>query len=212
MSDLIREIDEEVSKERSEAFWERWAVPVGIFLTILILGLFLYFNWQSRQQASALACADGYDAAVNALGTDPLTAEAQLAAISDNCGGYSQLAAFKRAEIQLAQGRAEDAIATWQAFAADPANQENLRNLARREIAWHGNGVVDPAVVEAEIAYLEGLPAYAPFVPVLRAVAALERGDIEGAKGLLGSILSDDEANPAALEYALTVSTLVNDI
>ena len=212
MSDLIREIDEEVSKERSEQFWQKWALPVGIFLTILIVGLFIYFNWQARTQAAALACADGYDAALNALATDPLTAEAQLAAVDANCGSYTQLAAFKLAETQLAQGDDAAAVATWQAFAADAGNQANLRNLARKEIAWYGNGVISAAEVEAEIAYLKTLPAYATYTPVLRAVAALESGDVDSARGFLDSVLSDEDANTAAREFALSVSGLVNDL
>ena len=212
MSDLIREIDEEVAKERAEQFWERWALPVGLFLLVFVGGLFIYFNWQARNQASALACADSFEAAVTALNNDPLSAEAQLAAISEGCGGYNQLAALKRADAQLAQGREAEAVASWQAFTEDTSHQENLRHLALAKIAWHGNGVIEGEDVETAISQLETLPAYEAYVPVLRAVNALEAKDIEKARNLLDSVLNAEESSPLVREYALSIASLMNDI
>ena len=50
MSDLLREIDEDVAKQKSEQFLEKWGLPIGLFLVILIGGLFFYFNWTENRQ------------------------------------------------------------------------------------------------------------------------------------------------------------------
>ena len=164
-------------KSALKPFWERWALPIGLFLLILLGGLFFYFNWQNRTTATALSCANSFEAAVQTLALNPLEAEAQLSAISTNCGGYSQLAAFKRGDALLFQGLEAEALQAWQAYAADPAHQINLRNLALSKVAWHGSGILEPEVIDAAIAHLETLPAYAFYTPVLRAVEALEAGN-----------------------------------
>ena len=212
MSDLIREIDEEVAKDRTEAFWQRWALPIGLFLLVLIGGLFLFTTWQARAANQALACADSFEAAVASLSLNPLEAEAQFSALTNDCGGFNQLAAFKRGDALLAQGQEAEALAAWQTFADDSANQENLRNLAISKIAWHGSGILDAAAIDQAISHLETLPAYTFYTPVYRALAALEAGDMTRAEDLLQGVLNDENTPQLSREYALAILGLINDL
>lgn len=212
MSDLIREIDEEVAKEKSEQFIEKWGLPIGVFIVILLIGLFFYFQWQNGRETSALARADNFAAAAEALENEPETAAALFTDLSTQGSGFAELSEFKLGDALWNQGKHAEAVALWSAYAQDTTNNENFRNLARFKMAWFGNGMLSDEEILNEINILETLPAYKDLTPVLHGLRLIHRGDAEGAKTLLGEASQNEEANDVARNLAQSVLNLANGL
>lgn len=211
MSDLLREIDEDVAKEKSEQFLEKWGLPIGVFIVILVVGLFFYFNWQNRVEQAALDEADAFSRAVEEMGISPETSVGLLEDLSDSSSGFQELADFKSGDALWASGDQEGAIAAWLSYVEDATNNPHLINATRFKLAWFGSGLLARDQVIAEIEALEVIEAYAPYGPVLRALDALVGGNKAEALSLLDSAITD-ETPELVRELATAVRGLANTI
>ena len=212
MSDLIREIDEEVAKEKSEQFIEKWGLPIGIFIVILLVGLFMYFRWNEAQTAADLERANNFDTAIQTMGTEPETAAALFADLTASTSGFAELSEFKLADTLWNQGKHDDAMAAWIAYAQDTSNNVNMRNHVRFKIAWFGAGLLSDEEVTAEITYLETLLAYQDFTPILRSLLPLSKGDVAEAQTLLSAAAQDEDANEVARNLAQSILGLASGL
>ncbi|MGE0666548.1 MAG: tetratricopeptide repeat protein [Sphingomonadales bacterium] len=131
MSDIFREVDEEVRQEQIVTFLKRYGkyLAAVIVLAIAIVAGYRYF--EDRQRADNAAQGDAFDAAVE-LVDEGKTAEAmpklqELAKDGDDSFGL--LARFRVAELQ-AQTDVKAAQATYDAIAADSGVARVYRDLA----------------------------------------------------------------------------------
>lgn len=196
MSDLLREIDEDIAKDKSEKFVEKWGLPIGIFIVILVAGLFAFFTWQSRTENRALDEADRFSQAVQGLINDPQTSVALLQDLSASNSGFGELADFKAGDALWAAGDPEGAINAWLAYVQDDTSNPHLVLTTRFKIAWFGNGLLEPSEIIEQIDVLEQTETYGPYAPILHALRLLDSGDTAGAADLLqqaAAAQSDDE-------------------
>jgi len=212
VSDLLREIDEDIAKDKSEKFIEKWGLPIGIFLVILVAGLAAFFTWQSRSQNHAFEEAARFDQAVRDLADDPQTSVALLEELSTSSSGLGALSSFKIGDALLAAGDLEGALEAWQAYVQDATSNPHLVLTSRFKIAWFGNGLLEPDVIIEQISQLEQSETYAPYVPILNALRLIEDGDVSGAQSLLQGIVGDEEADPVAVATASTLLELANTL
>lgn len=192
MSDLLREVDEDVAKEKSEQFLEKWGLSIGVFLVILIGGLFFYFDWQSRSQATALDAANSFAQSTELLIGEPEAATALLTDLSLSNSGFAHLAKFKAGDSLWTAGEEAAAVAAWQAYINDPDANAELANTTRFKLAWFGNPYLESADILSMIDVLEAEAAYASYAPILRAVHAVSNGDIDTAQALLDAASAGD--------------------
>ncbi len=129
---FLREVDEELRKERLNTFVSRygWAIIAAIVLLIGAIGGFIW--WQGRQAEQAEAQAEQL---VNALDltesgnrNGAATVINQLA--ESDVAGYRAAALFARANSQLAANQVPQAIATLRGIAADENLDEAYRQAA----------------------------------------------------------------------------------
>ena len=203
MSDLLREIDEDVAKQKSEQFLEKWGLPIGLFLVILIGGLFFYFNWIENRQAKALGEADAFGQALNDQANKPDISVGVLTDLLVSNSGFSDLAAFKIGDSLWANGQGEEAIAAWQAYVADANANPELANVTRFKLLWLASGQLPEAEITAYLDTLAASEAYSDYIAVLNAVVALEAGDQEGALAELDALIQNQEALPKELAAAV---------
>jgi hypothetical protein len=121
LSDIFREVEEEVRRERLEKIWKLYGdyIVAGIaILVIAVAGYELYARYQSNQRmqasetlmaAESAAAAGDYAKATNAYAT----------VAKDAPGGYAKMAKLGQASALLANGQREEAIAIYKGVAAD---------------------------------------------------------------------------------------------
>ncbi len=133
MSDLFREVNEEVRQEQIIQFFKRYGVQLigGIVAAILLLVGYNY--WQDQQDAEREALSERFEVAVSLLsGGKPVEAADEFEALTADAGpsGYGLLAGFRGAEALAQAGDAAGAVAAYDAIADSSGVERFFRDLA----------------------------------------------------------------------------------
>ncbi|WP_162906804.1 tetratricopeptide repeat protein [Algihabitans albus] len=205
MSDIFREVDEEVRKER----FERLAKKHGPWVLGLVLGGLVALGgwqiWQQWQQDERLASATRYQAALTqAAAGDSVTALSSFEEMAANSReSYGLLAAFQAARLRVEAGDLDGALTAWDRLADDTSIPSSWRGAARLLASQHALGERDRAEVEQRLApLLEPGSIYRPAALELAALAALDEGDVEGARAQLETLTQLNEAPQQILNRA----------
>ena len=200
MSDIFREVDEEVRQDRAIAIWQKYQNIILALAVLIVAAAGGWKYWQSRQLAAAEAADAKYQAAME-LSREGKSAEAETAfAALAKTGpkGYASLAAL-RAAAELAVRDRKAAVAAFDAIAADPANDYLFRDNARLRAAMIRVDDADRKEIEERLTPLAGVGA--PFRSSARellALTAIKADDMDAAGRWLDQIVTDSEA-PAEL-------------
>lgn len=202
MADIFREIDEELRRERLEKLWQRHGKLIIAMAAAVVVGTAAYVGWQRYDENRRLALAEQYGAAValaDPNAGDLAKADAALAQLADQGGGYGALAALERAAVKAKAGDLDGAGAIYEQLANKDSEPQNLRDLARLLRAMRLLDSGDPAALKASLE-----PLTAPDNPwrfsarELIGLLALKSGDRAQATEVFTQ-LADDQSAPAAL-------------
>ena len=213
MSDnqFIREIDEELRRDRLVKLWERHSgfIVSGALLIVVATGGWRAWEWhQARESAKAgtqfeqaLALADSGKRAES---------ESQLAEFLSNApAGYKLLARFRLA-AEIGERDAAAGVAAYDAIAADISLDSSLRDLARIRAALL---LVDTASVAEIQQRVENLAvAGAPFRHSAKEILGLARyraGDRDAARVIFTDLMLDPESPPALKSRAQVMQALL---
>jgi hypothetical protein len=196
MSDIFREVDEEVRRSQAEALWSRYGALVIGLAALLVAGVggYRYFQWQ-KERAVAEAGAQ-FEAALNLAQTGKTAeGEAAMAKIAaEGSGAYKALAQF-RAASELAKRDAAGAMRAFDAIAADQAVDGALRDIARLRA---GAIAVDGEPLAEVARRLQPLigdgNAFRHQARELLAAAAVKAGEMAKAQQALDAIIIDRQA------------------
>lgn len=157
MSDLFREVDEEVRQEQIIQFVKRYGVHLIVAVVAAILLLAGYNYWQGQQDAEREALSERFEAAVSLLsGGKPVEAAGEFEALAADAGksGYGLLAGLRRADALAQAGDVEGAVATYDAIAESSGVDRFFRDLAT---LFAANLLIDTADVGEIQGRLEAL-------------------------------------------------------
>ncbi len=213
MSDIFREVDEEVRREKLNQLWERHSnliVAVALLIVLGVAGWRGYEWWELRKSAES---GSQFEAAV-ALAEAGKQAEAQEAfakIAKDGSSGYRVLARFREG-AELAKTDPAAAARIYGSLAADSSLDRTLRDLAT---VREGLILVDTAPLAELTGKLEPLTtADRPFRHTARellALSAWRNGDAAAAKRWLDLIATDAETPAGTRARMEVLMTLSND-
>lgn len=196
---LIREVDEELKQEQLQAVWKKHGsllVSGAVALVLAVAGWQAWNAWDGKQRAKS---GGEFSAAMQALQQgnreEAVTQLGKVAA--EGSAGYQVLADFKLADLKLASGDREGAIALFERVAAGRGD-DVYRDLARLKAGYlkldGSDG--DVSAAEASVAPLAvESSAWRHSAREIQALAALKRGDGARATDLFRKI-ADDPAAP----------------
>ncbi|QGM98631.1 tetratricopeptide repeat protein [Methylocystis parvus] len=101
MSDIFNEVDEDVRRDKAEAFWRRYQTPIFVVAFLIVAATGAWSYYQEKRLKAAEAANDRYVAAEK-LAEDGKKAEAAAAFDSlakDGPKGYAALARIRAAEV-----------------------------------------------------------------------------------------------------------------
>jgi hypothetical protein len=195
VSDIFREVDEEVRRERLEQLWKQYGnyIIAALILVLACIGAWRgYIYWQERKAAEAGAA---YEAA-STLADEGKHKEAEAAfakLASDGTAGYRTLARFREA-AQLGLSDAKAAVASYDELAADASLGHSLQDLAAVRA---GLLLVDTAPYQELRTRLEPLSAAdRPFRHTARellAFGAWRAGNTAAARKWIDAVVADPE-------------------
>jgi hypothetical protein len=200
VSDIFREIDEELRRDNLLKLWSRYRryiIAIAVSALVVAGGI---VAWRDHQLSERRAQATRYAAALT-LARDGKEADAVkvFAAIADEGGGYSILASFEEAALLAKSGDREAAVAAYDRILAASEFDSNLRGLAVLLSALQRMPEADPHTTIDRLAPLtaSGNP-WRPSAIELTALARLKLEDKSGALDLFKS-LADDPATPESM-------------
>lgn len=138
MSDIFREVQEDVRSAQLKALWDRYGILViGAAVAIVVAtGVGVY--WQDMQRAKRELAAKEFLAGEKLLlDGKPAEAVTHFSKLAQETGieGYALLARMKEAATKIDAGNAPGAIAAYDALAADSGLDAALRAVASLKAA-----------------------------------------------------------------------------
>jgi hypothetical protein len=200
VSDIFREIDEELRRDNLLKLWSRYGrhvIAAAAVVLLIALGVGL---WRNHLLAERRAVATRYMGALGlAQNGKPEDAAKVFAALAQDGGGYGLLASFEQAGQLAKAGKRDAAIALYDRIAADPGIGAEFRGLAVILSVMQGMPQSDPRAAIARLAPLtEAADPWRPTALELTALARLEAGDKKAARTLYQG-LADDPTAPRSL-------------
>ena len=136
MSDIFREVEEEVRREHYQKLWKKYGSYAIAGAALLVIASAGYQIWQAWDRSQREDASRQFNAAEQLAEAGRLaeaeTAFAKLA--QEGPAGYKTLAKFHQAAVMLAEGKRDQALALYAELAQlkDPS----LSGMARVRIAW----------------------------------------------------------------------------
>jgi hypothetical protein len=193
---LIREVDEELRRDRMRKLWRQtgpWIIGGAVAVVLAVAG---YEGWTWWQKTQAAKSSDQFYAATKiADGTDLDAAKKALdGVVAQGSGGYPMLAQFREAALLAQNGKIDEAVAAYDGLATS-LNDTHVRELA---LVLAGNLLIDKGDVAAVEQRVGGLitPA-SPMRNAAREVMGLvqyKAGKLDDAVKNFQAILADPAA------------------
>jgi len=199
VSDIFREVDEEVRREQLKKLWDRYGnyvVVAAVLLVAAVAAWRAYMWWEAKKAAETGAAFEAATTLAEAgKRSEAETAFAKIA--TDGTAGYRHLARMREA-AELAQGDAKAAIAAYDQIVADRAVGPVLQDLAALRA---GALLIDTGALEEAQRRLEPLAAndrtFRHPAREFLVLAAWRAGDATAAKRWFDLIMTDAQT-PAA--------------
>ncbi|MEO1191477.1 MAG: tetratricopeptide repeat protein [Pseudomonadota bacterium] len=207
MSDVFREVEEDLRTEKLKSLAKRWGPFVAIAIILAIGGVAGYTYYEEQQVEARQAASESFADALAQARTGE--ADAALTLLDEEAregdGGFQILAAFAAAEVRSENGEVPTAIDGWRALADNTAAGQPLRDVARLLAVMHAMDEGEAAdLLEGELAPLaESSRPLSYLARELTALLALRQGELDRARSILTE-LSDDPESPVGLRGRAT--------
>ena len=193
MSDIFREIDEELRRDNLLKLWSRYGRHIVVLVVLVLVAAGSIVAWRDHQRSERRAQSMRYSSALS-LVRDGKAAEAAkvFAVIAPEGGGYATLASFEEAELLAKSGDRKGAAAAYDRIAETGGLDPVFRQLATLLSVMQGLPDTDPHSVIDRLA-----PMTSPGNPwrstalELTAAARLQAGDKSGALEVYKTLADD---------------------
>jgi hypothetical protein len=202
MSDIFREVDEDLRHEQYKKLWDRfgtYVIGLAILIVVATAGWRLWEYWQER---AASATGDRFVAALEiaAAGKHEDAIKALEAIAADGSGSYPVLARFRAAAEKAATDDNKGAVAAYDAIVSTPSVPPLVRDMARLRAALILVDTAPVADLEARIGQLAAVGnPWRHSAREILGLAAWRTGELESARKFYEEIAADQE-KPADLQ------------
>lgn len=199
MSDLFREIEEDLQRDRYKKLWSKYGSVVIAAAIGLVIATGAWQGWKAYALRRDQTFGQRYAEALRlAQAGNTAEASAAFAKLAEDAGaGYAALARLQEAALLAKEGNVDGAVAVYDKLAGDGSVDRAYRDLATLLAVLHGADRGDPAALARR---LEPLTAAAnPWrhsALELTAILAERMGDKARAEQLYTQ-LADDATAPA---------------
>jgi hypothetical protein len=203
---LFREVDEEVRQEQYKKIWKQYGNYFTAMAVLVVLVVAGFKGWQYWQTSQSEQAARVFADAVKKL-EEGKTADAEAAFAAIRHEGYARLADLRRAAALGSQGKADEAVAAYDALANDQNAPQSIRDLARLRAGYILVDKLAPAELISRLGSFdnEQSPWRGPAREIF-ALSAYRTGDYTMADRYLNAIIADQGV---ALELRQRAQTLL---
>jgi hypothetical protein len=204
---LLREVDEDLSRDQTFDRLRRWRVPLAVGAVAILGGVIGYQTMQNRAEAQRTEAAESY-AELSFMAEGEVGADALLTYAEETEGGYGVLAKMRAADQLGASGDLEGARDLYAEVYTDGDLSVPLRDFARLKAAYL---VFDRRPkTAAEIAAGVESEAFRAHADEIASGAALHGGDYVGARAGFEALARSENASQAVRSRAATYAAVAD--
>lgn len=205
MSDIFREIDEELRRENWAKLWERYSVYIIALAVVIVLATAGIVYWREQQLRDRRAEGLRYMAALDLAraGQDDKASDAFAAIAREAGSGHAVLARFEDAAMRARLNDAAGALQRYDAIAADSGVDQVYRDLATLLGAMSRLDSDPKAAAERAQPLTAAQNPWRASALEVTALAKLKDGDAAAARKAYQD-LSDDLEAPQAIRQRAT--------
>lgn len=198
MSDVFREVDEEVRKDQALTLWNRYGALLIGFVVLAVVATAVWQAWTFWSLNQRRADGEQFMIGLEMLANNqPGQAEAEFKALEvDAWGGYQALASLQRAAALIAAGDREAGIEVYDRLSEDRSQESTLRDLARLLAVQNLLDTADSKTISQRLApLLETDNTWRFSALELSGLAEMRHGNLNAAR-ITFTQLIDDPATP----------------
>ncbi|HEY3920471.1 MAG TPA: tetratricopeptide repeat protein [Stellaceae bacterium] len=205
MSDIFREIDEELRRDNLQQLWKKYGNYVIVLAVLIVVATAAVVGWRAYQNKQREAQGGQYAAALDLAhqgkDADAAAAFAALAQRSDR--GRAVLARLEEAASKINTGDVAGAVAIYDQMAGDGTIDQDFRDVATMLGARYTLEKGDPQTVIARLQPLTASTnAWHGLALELSAIAELKAGDTAKARAAFDALAKDPMAPQGVRERA----------
>ncbi len=210
MSDIFREVDEDLRRDRAEHLFKKYGGAMIAAVVLIVAGTGGYSFWRhwqaqkKEEQTAALVTAIAQSAQGPEKGVEALAAFAGSANPS-----LAAIAQFNAAALMIRQGKPAEAATVYDGIAGNGSVPAEYRDLATLLAVMQRTDGGDPAQLTAKLQPLtaDGSP-WRFTARELTAVLAVRAGDTEKASTLFKQLADDQQAPSGVRSRAADLASL----
>ncbi len=210
MSDIFREVDEDLRRDRAEHLFKKYGGAMIAAVVLIVAGTGGYSFWRhwqaqkKEEQTAALVTAIAQSAQGPEKGVEALAAFAGSANPS-----LAAIAQFNAAALMIRQGKPAEAATVYDGIAGNGSVPAEYRDLATLMAVMQRTDGDDPAQLTAKLQPLtaDGSP-WRFTARELTAVLAVRAGDTEKARTLFKQLADDQQAPSGVRSRAADLASL----
>ncbi|CBS86487.1 tetratricopeptide repeat protein [Azospirillum lipoferum] len=210
MSDIFREVDEDLRRDRAEHLFKKYGGAMIAAVVLIVAGTGGYSFWRhwqaqkKEEQTAALVTAIAQSAQGPEKGVEALAAFAGSANPS-----LAAIAQFNAAALMIRQGKPAEAATVYDGIAGNGSVPAEYRDLATLLAVMQRTDGGDPAQLTAKLQPLtaDGSP-WRFTARELTAVLAVRAGDTEKARTLFKQLADDQQAPSGVRSRAADLASL----
>lgn len=210
MTDIFREVEEEVRRERIEQLWKQYGDYIIAGAAIIIIAVASFELWRVYEQKQLIKASDEYTAALQLASTGQSAQAAELFSklAATAPGGYSAVSRLQQAETLMAVGNRVDAIAVYKQIAS--SSDPFLAAIARINLGWALVDQSPKSEIESLLSpLLAAGNAWAPLAHEIIAYADYRVGESNAAIDEYQSILADRNSPQSLRQRALVMAAFL---
>jgi len=212
LSEIFREVDEDVRHDRMVALWQAWAPYIIGTILAIVIGVAGRVWWTNYVMETKLSESARFDAAIAQLETNDRAAGlAALQSLSNEASsGYGTLAQFERAGALIDAGNRALAIDVYDEVSADSDVSERLQGFARLLAAMTALDIEDDSLVRERLEPIAGRNSswYYSANEIL-GLLDLRAGNLSGAQAIFSDLMVDPNAPPGIKQRAAEILEVV---
>lgn len=205
---LLREVEEELRRERLANIWQQYGTLIVAGLALLVAGVGGWKYWQNQKIAAAQTAGMSYQSAMTSLANGKVDDAAKaFAGVADGGqSGYQSLARLQLAGAHLKQGKTAEAKAAFDEVAKDPSADPLLQDYATLQSVALDIGDSDLSDVQNRLnRLLKPTSPWRTNAHELVALAAFHGKKYDVAKENLRTIVADSSASAGSIQRANTM-------
>jgi hypothetical protein len=211
---IFREVDEELRREQLAKIWQQYGTYILGAAALIVVGVGGWKWLEARRIAQVEAASISYDAA-NQLVADGKADDAHkalMAIAKSGSDGYAMLAKLRLASVAVNGGRTDEAVAAYEAIAANRGGDPILTDYAKLQIASLKIDTADWTESQNRlIALTDNANPWRYAARELMGLAAYKAGRFDDARKFLELLIADRKAPASIVERArIIMGTIVS--